>query len=171
MGWKAVRDHYRIGHIVHVIGDDLVVGSGMAPRVITVTPDGEVRVDLGIRNGEIGRIADEMRADKSKLLELMSAEDAFERSIPVHTWRDGAMVERFCEETGWPNVTHDGDLMYENRYSEDRAEALAWAREDAASAVEGYARMADEARRDLAQCEERLARAVRNRAALDAVEG
>jgi len=28
--------------------------------------------------------------------------------------------------TGWPNVTHDGDLMYANTYSTDKGKVIEW---------------------------------------------
>lgn len=159
MGWKAVKDHYGIEYTVHMDGGDMHVGAGYLPRIITVTPAGEVTVSRGMRRDEIDRIAGEMEADTARLLELMAATDTFERSIPVYTWSGADILERHCETPEWPNVTHDGEIMYENRYSQDRAEVVEWARESAESRIEGYGRMVEEARADLTRREADLAKA------------
>lgn len=159
MGWKSVRDHYRIDHIVHMDDGDLMVGAGYLPRMIKVTPDGRVHIAYDMRRGDLGRIAAEMKEDPETLLALMAATDTFETSIPVYTWSGADILLRHCEKVEWPNVTHDGDIMYNNRYSEDRDEVVQWARESAQACVEGYARMVDEARAQLEDRERDLARA------------
>lgn len=81
--------------------------------------------------------------------DLLASDDIFEASIPVYTWNGAEIIERYCEETGWPNVTHDGDLMYENQYSTDRSTVIEWARQNAILRAK---RLAD----DVQEAEERL---------------
>lgn len=40
--------------------------------------------------------------------------DTFTASIPVYSYEDGTIIEKLCEKPGSPNLTHDGDLMYDN---------------------------------------------------------
>lgn len=157
MGWKKIRDHYRIEHIVHVRDGCLAIGSPMMPTMLTVTPDGKVRSarnDWG-RN-DAGRIRREIEADPALFALLFDEPDAFDASIPVYTWRDGCIVEDACEEAGWPNVTHAGELMYENRIFTDRGAALAAALADAAAGEELYERDVARLEEDLVKAKERL---------------
>ncbi|MBP7824848.1 MAG: hypothetical protein KA011_06535, partial [Pseudomonas sp.] len=39
--------------------------------------------------------------------------------------------EKRCEALGWPNTTHDGQLMYENMFSADRDVVIGWAKRSA----------------------------------------
>lgn len=63
-----------------------------------------------------------------------------------------------CEEAGWPNVTHDGQMMYENTFSTDRAEVVRWAYNNAVAGVEWRTRSVNEAREKLAMAEADLER-------------
>lgn len=123
MGWKQVKEHYKIEHIVHVTKEGLCVGSGYIPNLIVIDPEsGKIvkRPDWAT-NDNIDRYIAEMDSDPEKLKELIHAEDKFERSITVYTHDDGELLEKKCEELGWPNVTHDGMLMYGNEFSTDRS--------------------------------------------------
>lgn len=42
---------------------------------------------------------------------------------------DGIVIEKQCEEVGYPNVTNDGELMYDNQFSTDINEVISWGRE------------------------------------------
>lgn len=137
MGWKAVKEHYRIEHIVQVTSAGLCVGSGYIHDLITVDRR-VVRSKFRSAVDELGRIEREMNADIDKLVELVEQEDIFERSITVYTYSDGEIIEKQCEEVGWPNVTHDGELMYENSHSTDRAQVLEWAIKDETHGIQMY---------------------------------
>jgi len=139
MGWKAVRDHYRIDHIVQVTSDGICIGSPYVHDIIVVKDGKRVHSDYGVRrnlNGELGRIVKEMDADAPKLAELAATEDTFERSIPVYTYEGGSILEKQCEELGYPNVTHDGLIQYENTFSPDAGLVLTWAIDSAKAGVE-----------------------------------
>lgn len=171
MGWKNIKDHYRIGHIVSVGEKGILVGSVYIHDLIVISHDGS-----SVEWGSIGRCDEnrdlswyyaEMKADPDRLKRLARTPDEFSKAIPVYTFEEetGRIVEAFCEEPGWPNVTHDGALMYENRFSTNREEVVRWARENLQAAIEYFqSRLKEEqerletTRQQLDQTREALAR-------------
>lgn len=162
MGWKSVRDHYRIEHIVQVTDAGICIGSGYIHDIIVISVDrGEIvkRYDPGAgwsRNADLDRYQDEMDADPFKLAELVAAEDTFDRSIPVYTYEGGSIIEKRCEELGWPNVTHDGVIQYENTFSPDAGLVRTWAIDNAKAGIEWMTESVEEAERELQKRRDRL---------------
>ncbi|MBF5091955.1 hypothetical protein F1640_18545 [Novosphingobium sp. NBM11] len=167
MGWKAIKDHYRIGHMVHVRDGLICIGSPFIPDIITLNPFGQFvkRYDPGRgwpQNDDLARYMAEIEADPEKCRELAQAEDVFATTIPVYTYDENSIIECACEELGYPNVTHDGRLMYDNTFSPDRAEVVRWAVRSARGRVSIYAeRVADETR-TLSDLSNMLGQAVKN---------
>lgn len=161
MGWKSVKEAYGITHIVKVEDDDLKIGSAYVGDLLTVKPDGTV-IKSSILTNDSGPLADvcrAMEADRTRLVELLVTRDTFERSLPVWTYENGRILELACEEHEWPNVTHDGRLMYENLFFEKREDAVIAAIRNAEYAVEGWTENVERSERDLAEKRARLARA------------
>ncbi|AOF97475.1 hypothetical protein [Sphingobium sp. RAC03] len=164
MGWKAVRDHYRIEHFVQVTSDGICIGSPYIHDIIVISADrGEItkRYDPGrgwSRDGLLDRYQSEMDADPFKLAELVAQADGFERSIPVFTYEGGDIIEKRCEELGYPNVTHDGCMQYENTFSPDAGLVRIWAIDSAKAGIEWMADAVEKAERDLADIVGRLSR-------------
>ena len=54
MGWKNVKEHYRIGHSVHVTEKGICIGSSYIPDIIIIAPDGTIeRVEpWRVKSGE-----------------------------------------------------------------------------------------------------------------------
>ncbi len=161
MGWKNVKEHYRIGHIVRVVeGKGICIGSPYVHDLLVIGADGSLK-----RNADVGRNYDlldryqrEMEADPEKLRNLIETPDSFERSIAVYTYDySGNIVEKQCEAPDWPNVTHDGCLMYSNTFSTDRAQVVEWAKSEMAASVDNWRRRVAEIECDLAQARRRLA--------------
>lgn len=164
MGWKRVKEVYGIDHIVKVEGDDLKIGSGYIGDLITVHSDGCLTVNSIVERGEgeLDRIRREMEADPKRLASLISAPDSFSESLPVWTYEDGRIIELACEEYGWPNVTHDGRLMYENLFFDRRDQAVEAAIRNGEYAVEGWTDSVKRAKKDLETTEAHLERARSN---------
>ena len=157
MGWKKVKQHYQISHIVHVDGDAICIRSNMQPALIVIGTDGEFKqryTDSKLE--ELLRIQDEMDADPEKLLELIQAEDQFEKSVAVYTFEGADILEKVCEFPGWPRVTHGGELMYPNLYSTDKDKVVVWAKRNAERGLDAYTRMVEEARAKLEGLESEL---------------
>lgn len=159
MGWKNVKEHYRIGHIVHVTKEGLCIGSPYIHNIIAVGDDGTFKKRFDRGNVDLDRYQREMEADPAKFRELMAAPDTFAASIPVFTYEGGRIIEKRCEEPGWPNVTHDGELMYENTFSTNKAKVVKLAKRCAESGVVCWTRNIADARARLAECEKELAQA------------
>ncbi len=135
MGWKNVKEHYGIGHLVHVREGRICIGSPYIPEIISIDPQSGAIIkrygDTWAINDDLRRYQSEFDADPAKLRALVLAPDSFVVTITVYTFADGEVIEAQCEELGWPNVTHAGELMYENVFSADRAKAVRWAQDDA----------------------------------------
>ncbi|AEJ01213.1 hypothetical protein Nit79A3_1380 [Nitrosomonas sp. Is79A3] len=139
MGWKNVKEHYRIEHIVHVTDEGICIGSQYASELIVIGLDGKLIKKSSLisdnESGNLGRYLKEMNSDLLMLESLVKSEDKFDKSITVYTYDGGEIIEKQCEIPGWPNVTHDGDLMYENTYSTDREFIVAEAKCSAATDI------------------------------------
>lgn len=158
MGWKAVRDHYRIEHYVQVTDEGICIGSPYIHDIIVISADrGEITRRWGApHSGLLGRYLDEMDADPFKLADLVAQADVFERSIPVFTYEGGDIVEKQCEGLGYPNVTHDGCMQYENTFSPDAGLVRVWAIDSAKAGIEWMTEAVENAQRDLRERVERL---------------
>lgn len=138
MGWKNVKDHYGIKHIVQVVKDKgICIGSPYIHDLMVISMEGElVKRDDGISNADLKRYQREMDADPVKLREMVITSDTFEKSNPVYTYGGAEIIEKQCEEYGYPNCTHDGCLMYENTFFSDRAEAIKEAMDNNEASIE-----------------------------------
>lgn len=141
MGWKAIKERYGIRHILawHE-GEGWCVGSAYVHALLTI--DVEARtITCGslVREGEeLYALRSRMLADGDAFWSMWGEPDVFAASLPVFTTRDGELIETRCEEHGWPNLTHDGWLMYDNTFFTDPMEALAEGKRGAASSIASY---------------------------------
>lgn len=139
MGWKSVREHYGIegaNRIVQVVDGQIYIGVQYIQDLMKISVDGVlVKKDDVLGSADFARYAKKMEEDPEKLKELVKAKDVFSKSIVVYTYDGGQILEKECEEPGWPNVTHDGLLMYENTFSTEKAKVIKWARENASAGV------------------------------------
>lgn len=128
MGWKNVKEHYRIEHHVQVRDGVIWIGSSYIPDIIKIGQDGQFckRYEPG-HNADLDRYQREMLADMDRLKQLVQTPDTFEKAVTVWTYDGGDIIEKQCEKPGWPNVTHDGQMMYENTFSTDRNSVVKWA--------------------------------------------
>ena len=132
MGWKNVKDYYRIRHLVQITEEGLCIESGVINDLIVIGLDGTIKKRRDpCFNSDLQRYMEEFDADPAKLRELMQSPDSFEKSVTVYTFRGGDIIEKLCEVPGHPNCTHDGEMMYDNMFSVDRDETLARAKVEA----------------------------------------
>lgn len=152
MGWKNVKEHYQIGHMVSVTEEGICIGSAYIHDIIIVGLDGDIkkRYDGAFSsNKDLARYQDEMESDTNTLLKLVKEDDIFSISLPVYTYDGSNIIEKKCEKYEWPNVTHDGELMYENTFSEDKNKVIRWALNCAASGTEWMHKRIIELNQDL----------------------
>lgn len=172
MGWKNVRDHYRIGH--HVAfhpGEGLCIGSSFVHALILIDPEKKT-VSWGTLgpsgNDDLDRYWSEIHEDLEALWRLLDTPDTFARDLPVYTYEKGAVIECQCEEYGWPNVTHDGRIMYENLFFPTREGAIAYGQRDAELGVKYAKENIERVQSDLERAEARLAKEEAHLAAISA---
>jgi len=139
MGWHTLKKHFNIGHIVQIRERDLLIGSSYISALATINMDTGI-----IQKPEYcrGRFLHEyypniLAATQDEIKALLDAEDTFTQSIPVYTYEGLKIFKKYCEEIGYPNVTHDGVLMYANTFSTNIDHVVAWAKRNRASRLEG----------------------------------
>lgn len=116
MGWKRIKEKYRIEHFVQVRDGCIAIGSSFIPDLIVIDMNGRiVRADICMNNSDLNRYHVEMLRDGEEFLRrLIQMPDEFEKSITVWTYKDGRIIEKKCEALGYPLCTHDGCIMYGN---------------------------------------------------------
>lgn len=169
MGYKTLKEHYRIGHAVCVTDKGICIGSPYIHDLIIVGLDGAIiKADDGRVNEDLNRYMAEMKAAPEKLREVVQAKDTFEAAIPVYTYDGGNIIEKLCEKPGWPNVTHDGDMMYENTYSTDKRKVVKWAKENAKAGIAWWQLSIDQDKERLSKSESYLKQSQADLAKLEA---
>lgn len=166
MGWKAIKDHFQVKHIVQVTKKGICIGTGFVHDLITISKDGKTvtanrtfaGADGRFNNEELTRVFQAMQAQPELVQALVDQADTFARSITVYTFDQGEVFEKQCEELGYPNLTHDGDIMHSNRYSTDRDTVVQWAIADTNAALHYFRGQAEQLRLQLQEASEAVAR-------------
>lgn len=158
MGWRKFKDHFQIEHYVRIQGECLLIGSAHVSDLATI----ELKSGKLQQNENFPRFLNEkypklLEVSSAEILELLNTEDQFCASIPVYTYDGAEIIEKFCEVFGWPNVTHDGDMMYENTFFTDKSKAVLRAKTNAQCGIENYSERITETEIKLAELKERLA--------------
>lgn len=159
MGWKAVKDAYNIEHIVEVDDGNILISSDYLHGIIKIDPKLKTIEwgTLGERQyGDLARYWCDLHADLDKLWQLADAKDEFSTSLPVYSYSDGKIIEDYCEEYGWPNVTHTGKLMYDNVFFSSRNDAIKRGIRNAEAGVEIAAEHVETCKQKLADAEKHL---------------
>lgn len=159
MGWKNIKEHYNIGHHVQVTEAGICIGSSFIHNLIVIGLHGKVTKPFRERtNEDLQRYQREFDADPAKLAELVSAPDTFAASVTVYTYDSttSAIIEKQCETPGWPNLTHDGEMMYDNTFSTDRTKVVEWAKENARIGIKWAKERREQLEQDMAVCNERI---------------
>jgi hypothetical protein len=168
MGWKNVKDHYQIDALVSVTENGICIGSPLIQEVIVIDWGGTLIKKSGWLGGnKYQRYQEALEADQENLRQLIHAPDQFETSITVYTFKGDEIIERQAEAAGYPNVTHDGELMSDNEFTTDKQRAIRWAKEYAASNIEGRKNFVAHCEKELQKAKDNLATAISNQASLE----
>ena len=169
MGWKNVKEHYRIGHQVQVTKKGICIGSPYIHDLIVIGTDGVVkkRYDGGGNNDDLHRYQREIDADPHKLRELVQSPDTFNDLKVVYTYDGGEIIEKQCEETGWPEVTCDGEMMYANTFSTEKEKVVSWAKRNADCGIKNFLEQINDAEKNLERLRTNLASEEANRRKLE----
>lgn len=169
MGWKNLKEHFKIEHIVQVTQKGICIGSGYVHDLATIDPTtGTVRENPTFRDFLREHYPALLESEPAEIARLINAPDSFSASITVYTYDGGNIIEKQCEALGWPNVTHDGEVMYENQFSADLATVVAWAKRSADLGIRYGEESVEEIKQQLADCCSRLEGERVNRAKLEA---
>ena len=169
MGWKNVKEHYNIKHTVQVRNGRIAIGSPYVHDLIRVEFDGSVSWgSMGSsKNSGLDVYYADLTADPTRLKELIDAPDTFADSIECFTFKDGQVIGKRCEAFGYPNCTHDGELMYDNTFFLEPTEAAAKAKREVALGVKWARESLADAEKRVVECQCRLAEEVEFLAQLD----
>lgn len=158
MGWKTLKEHFDIEHFVQVTKKGICIGSGFVHDLVTIDPKTGALQENQTFHGLIReKYPALLKATPQEIVALIAAPDTFAASIPVYTYDGIKIIEKQCEIVGWPNVTHDGCMMYENSFSTDKAQVIAWAKRNTASAIECTCNRIEEFEQELLTLKQRLA--------------
>lgn len=120
MGWKTFKQHYGIEVNVEIEKGVVCIGTGYID-LLKVSMDGHIEYAYQMgTDHKIYLVQQAIKADPETAARLLKAEDTFEESTRVYTYDGAEILEKFCEAEGYPNVTHDGMMMYNNDFSTDR---------------------------------------------------
>jgi hypothetical protein len=147
MGWKNIKEHYRIDKVVHVKRHTTKVNEFVQIKNITIVIGNIDEITISTDgviihtkdyycDGDLRRVRSEMRSDPEKLRTLATSPDTFGPLTTVWTYDRNSLIEKQCEVVGWPNCCTDGELQGGNTHSPDRAIILQWALESAKARLE-----------------------------------
>lgn len=158
MGWKNVKTHYAINHIVQVTDEGICIGSNFISEIILISHDGDLVKRYEGANEELLQYQQKMDADPEMLRSLVAGEDSFECDITVYGYKNGELIESACESLGWPNLTHDGILMYDNVFSDDFEVVRQWAIQENTSLRKHAVRKISEYKEEIAELDALIAK-------------
>lgn len=138
MGYKLLRDTYKIEHIVQVLdkkeygGRVICIGSPYVHDLIVINMEGVVVVRSAVRDEvEFQRYIQEFNADPEKLKRIIQTPDAFDadknKTVYIFDPRTCKIRTEVCQEYGFPNTTNMGELMYDNTSFRTYKDALNFA--------------------------------------------
>lgn len=151
MGWKSLKEHFQIEHIVQMGKDCLFIGSGYCHNLVTIDLEtGDLHPNRTFPNFLKENYPNLLEAKAAEIKDLINAQDHFDKSIIVYTYDGGEIIEKYCENPVWPNITHDGMLIYENTFSTDKEKIISRAKRNLEAALENTLNRIQEAEKDLA---------------------
>jgi len=131
MGWKSFKYKFGIEHHVQIVSGKLLIGSGYVSSIVSIDlKTGTVSENPTFRGFLKEEYPQLFKATKEEILQPLSEPDCFAKSSSVFTYDRDQIIEKNAEELGWPNVTHDGVMMYDNLFFATSAEAVAKAKSD-----------------------------------------
>lgn len=140
MGWKNIKEYFGIKHIVHGHDGKIFIGSAYCSKLIIIDNetgniDKNSFSNIGEQYPELLKL---LTAHKETILILIKENDKFSASLPVFTFDGQNIIEKQCEAYGWPNVTHDGELMYDNTFFKKRLKAIEYGIKDTEIGIRNF---------------------------------
>ena len=124
MGWKTFKEYFGISHIVTADSEFIHIGSQFISSIVKINrASGEL--DYGDSKAFLLKSYPKLLdATQDNIKSVIDAEDHFAQSLPVWRVEQHGVSQFQCESYGWPNVTHDGQLMYENEFFDSESGAI-----------------------------------------------
>jgi hypothetical protein len=94
-----------------------------------------------------------------ELAEIIEGKDEIENPLPVYWVEDGQLNESATDAHGWPNLTEEGILMYNNTHFPTKEQALKKGISEYESRVKWCAESVEERAKQLLEATERAAEA------------
>jgi hypothetical protein len=171
MGWKNIKEHFGIEHNVCVTHKGVCIGSDYIHDLATIDINtGEV-ILFTFRNFFRERYPALIDATKREVLSLIKKPDTFKASLPVYTFDGGEILEKNCELYGYPNTTHDGSLMFDNTFFQDRTDAIAAAKRNTECSIKLMVERVDAIASDLESARKNLTQQKANLRKLNTILG
>ena len=150
MGWKTFKNQFGINHIVQRTKEGILIGSSYVGRLAIVSEEtGEIKHNVAFPQFIKETYPSLHNATKEEILLSLNTSDVFSTSILVYTYEEDMILEKYCEELGYPNITHDGCLMYVNKYSTSKSKIVKIAKQQAQLHVEYSQEGVNEAHQEL----------------------
>lgn len=154
------------GYIINNNDDYIAVGSPLCHDLISVNKKTlKLRYALdtwhegrnSLRSEELLFIWDKLQEliNNGEIKNIIEGQDEIENPLPVFTVRDGKVVKSFTDQYGWPNITIDGDEMYDNTWFKTELEAIKYGIQEYKAGMDIVQRTIDERRKELREFEER----------------
>ncbi|MCK5611301.1 hypothetical protein KAR91_56045 [Candidatus Pacearchaeota archaeon] len=128
MGIKALKEHFKIEHAVQIDNGRICIGSPYIHDIISIGKDFSIGTcsSWSGRNELLNRnFKDLTEASISgELKKIIEEPDTYENLITIWKSYNGKVIKKQCEVFEWPEVTTDGEMIYENTFFKTRKEAL-----------------------------------------------
>ena len=134
MGIKKLKEKYDITHIIQREKKGICIGSDYVHDLIVITPELEIlKSSILSDSGALSDIYKQIKFDyeTGELAKILEEKDIFSNLKNIWTYDRGHIIKKQCEKIGWPNLTTDGYIIYDNTFFKSRKEALKACRVDA----------------------------------------
>lgn len=166
MGWKNLKEYFKIDWIVQVCDGMILIGSEYVSDLIKIDREFTISTSGWTRNQKIANLFNRLINDREKVRSLILEPDKFGPLTTVYTYTNSAIVEKQCETVGYPNVCTDGELQCENIHSTDRSQVVEWAIKAAQFRIKLKRERVDRLQEELAEAKAQLIESENNLALL-----
>ncbi|WP_221410645.1 hypothetical protein [Riemerella anatipestifer] len=127
MGIKKFKEHYGIMHMVYRTSVDIRIANPYI-TFITLKYDGEIIKKCNIDNDYWAKLQNTLITDyeNGTLKKILQEPDEYDGVlIPVYGFINDNLIETYCEKIGgYPNLTIEGYIAFENVFFTDKSNAI-----------------------------------------------